>query len=249
MIGARQRPNATCHAVAAVDVEEHVLRTFDPDLTDDEPSLAGARLPRDLAEVVSGNVVAQSVELATLADARRDAGPDAAEEERIELRVEASDGAEIGQHPHELRSPALQDPFDEAKARDGEVRSLHRLRATRHASHFEGERQGFPGRALSVRGAGAAPRMSGHSLRTAMRSELALSCATSMRVAEGSASERTIASGRTVVTLTLCSDRFCAGEGEHQERGPGRGLRHRFSVGTGTRSSASATGSGCRGGA
>src|SRR5207253_9544214 len=95
VIEARNLRDARGHAVALVEAEQDLLRAVETELADDEPPVPRRGAPGDVAVVIVEDVVAQAVELAPFADARRGARAEAAESEGVELLVEAFDRAQV----------------------------------------------------------------------------------------------------------------------------------------------------------
>src|SRR5205807_2046155 len=73
------------HAVALVEAEQDVLRPVETELAHDEPAVAGGGPPGDIAVIIVGDVIAQPVELAPLAEAGRLPCADPPQGIRVEL--------------------------------------------------------------------------------------------------------------------------------------------------------------------
>ena len=71
MIESRDLFDARRHPMSLIETQQDLLRSIESKFADDQPAVAGGRAPGDVAVIVVVDVVAQAVEIAPLADARR----------------------------------------------------------------------------------------------------------------------------------------------------------------------------------
>jgi hypothetical protein len=127
------------HPVSAVDADDDLLRAVEPVLLNDQPSVARRCLPGDVAKVVVADVVAQAIELTSLADSRCRSRADRPKRVRVQLFVQPFDRAEVRKDVYGRCLARRNDALDETKAAECDPRAIDRGRAALNGAQIEVE--------------------------------------------------------------------------------------------------------------